>query len=579
MKDLKKNKGTKKETIGKVLTLFLGIICFLGITAAARQELPIFKAMIEAGGSIVWEGATRDAFQTTFAVVDATADRTITFPNSSGTVALNPAAGSWEFEGTTADAFETTLSVVDPTADRAVTIPNASGTVMLSTLATNGPDAASSVTGASNTLLWEGTGVDAHEIALDAANATADVIYRMADAAAGTYGLISSTLATNAPDVANSVTGGTNSLIFEGSGVDAFEHTIIGTNPTVGDQVWTMPDFAVAVTGSFMFSSLATNGPDIANSVTGGTNGMIFEGATANNFETTITPTDPTADRTITLPDQSGTVVTTPYVGDITTSADVTGGNAGAINQFIGVVRGKMVGLGTMANGTSNTVTVDIGDSETPATDWTAVDGDTTMSNDGTYYRQGTASLKMAVAATADATDGCTNTLASGDQDWTDDEALGMWIYTDKALDAGDLVLQIHDVTAEGGFTAVNFPAITANAWQWIELDVTLGNNNLKDVTTALSIVLSAAGAVQAAAGAFNVYFDFIVKWDVAEEETLGVAIVQDGVTSLVETAVGGTSLALYTDYFVHYQSGNDAIVIMSDQSGAGKAGVAWVNY
>ena len=36
-----------------------------------------------------------------------------------------------------------------------------------------------------------------------------------------------------------------------------------------------------------------------------------FEGSTANDFETTLTVTDPTADRTITLPDNTGTVITT----------------------------------------------------------------------------------------------------------------------------------------------------------------------------------------------------------------------------------------------------------------------------
>jgi len=35
------------------------------------------------------------------------------------------------FEGSTADAFETTLTVVDPTADRTITLPNTSGTVVL----------------------------------------------------------------------------------------------------------------------------------------------------------------------------------------------------------------------------------------------------------------------------------------------------------------------------------------------------------------------------------------------------------------------------------------------------------------
>jgi hypothetical protein len=40
------------------------------------------------------------------------------------------AAGSLVFEGSTADGFETTLAVVDPTADRTVTLPNVTGTVV-----------------------------------------------------------------------------------------------------------------------------------------------------------------------------------------------------------------------------------------------------------------------------------------------------------------------------------------------------------------------------------------------------------------------------------------------------------------
>lgn len=39
------------------------------------------------------------------------------------------------FEGATADAYETTLTVTDPTADRTITLPNATGNVVLDTLA------------------------------------------------------------------------------------------------------------------------------------------------------------------------------------------------------------------------------------------------------------------------------------------------------------------------------------------------------------------------------------------------------------------------------------------------------------
>lgn len=44
-------------------------------------------------------------------------------------------AGSLVFEGATADGFETTLAVTDPTADRTITLPNATGTVGLLSLA------------------------------------------------------------------------------------------------------------------------------------------------------------------------------------------------------------------------------------------------------------------------------------------------------------------------------------------------------------------------------------------------------------------------------------------------------------
>ena len=41
------------------------------------------------------------------------------------------------------------------------------------------------------------------------------------------------------------------------------------------------------------------------------TENIIFEGATADTYETTLTVTDPTADRTITFGDETGTVLTT----------------------------------------------------------------------------------------------------------------------------------------------------------------------------------------------------------------------------------------------------------------------------
>ena len=64
---------------------------------------------------------------------------------------------------------------------------------------------------------------------------------------------------------------------------------------------------------------------------------IIFEGATDDAHETKLTVTDPTADRTITLPNVSGTVVTTGDTGTVTSAmiADSTIVNADIANATI----------------------------------------------------------------------------------------------------------------------------------------------------------------------------------------------------------------------------------------------------
>ena len=87
------------------------------------------------GTSIVFEGATANDFETTLLVTDPTADRTITFPDATGTVITTgnlsdlTFSSSIVFEGATANEFETTIAVVDPTADRTITFPDVTGTV------------------------------------------------------------------------------------------------------------------------------------------------------------------------------------------------------------------------------------------------------------------------------------------------------------------------------------------------------------------------------------------------------------------------------------------------------------------
>lgn len=94
-----------------------------------------------------------------------------------------------------------------------------------------------------------------------------------------------------------------SSAVFEGSTADAYETTLDVVDPTA-DNTFRLPD----ASGYALYTSLATNKADAANSVWGVSNGLVFEGATADGFETTVSPVDPTADRTISLPNGTGSV-------------------------------------------------------------------------------------------------------------------------------------------------------------------------------------------------------------------------------------------------------------------------------
>ena len=79
----------------------------------------------------------------------------------------------------------------------------------------------------------------------------------------------------------------------------------------------TAPTVALDVTGAARITGdLTVQGTTttIDSTTIAITESFVFEGATANDYETTLTVVDPTADRTLTLPDATGTVATQGYV-------------------------------------------------------------------------------------------------------------------------------------------------------------------------------------------------------------------------------------------------------------------------
>ena len=76
----------------------------------------------------------------------------------------------------------------------------------------------------------------------------------------------------------------------------------------------TLANGSVTIAGDLTVSGTQT----VVDTVTmNAQNAIVFEGATADANETTLTIVDPTADRTINLPNQSGTI---PVLGAVSTT-------------------------------------------------------------------------------------------------------------------------------------------------------------------------------------------------------------------------------------------------------------------
>lgn len=294
----------------------------------------------------------------------------------------------------------------------------------------------------------------------------------------------------------------------------------------------------------------------------------------------TNTPTNtPTAVSYTPVPIATGTPLAAKYAvlseqsqyleGSLLSGGDIilrqhAHGNARAINQFIGPVKQAGAVTGTMTNGTTESAVAYIDDS--PAGEWAGLDTDVVDSTDTTYYKVGSASLKLAFGAGATTWDGAEVDITN--DDLTVKESLGFWLYVSETTTTGDLVVRILDT-----LTPIDFqiPGVVPKKWHWIELDITPLASGFGNVTDKIQVLLTSQGATNHAA--FDVYLDGMRPWDSADEEALGFSLA--GESSLVcfsiATAAGTANtpalMAEHTDYIINYQTGNDVIVSIADNS------------
>jgi hypothetical protein len=301
-------------------------------TTVSDNNIKIDVSGSPAVTSLTFEGATDDSFETTLAVTDPTADRTVTLPNATGTVVLKDTtdtltnktltsptittpsittptitSGGIIFEGATADSFETTLAVTDATADRTITLPNVTGTVSLITASetlTNKQltsPVIAEIVGTGGILLNA-----VQDITLDAGGA--DIVLKDDGTEFGRFTNTSGEL------VIKSSSSATAALTLSGANVTAEGNLTVDGNLSVSGTTTTVDSSTINIQ-----------------------NAVVFEGGTDDSFETTLTTVDPTADRTISLPNATDTLVgkattdtltnktlTTPVIAEIDSNSSIT---------------------------------------------------------------------------------------------------------------------------------------------------------------------------------------------------------------------------------------------------------------
>ena len=371
-----------------------GVTGASGIIASATDVVEAITLMntevnaIKAGTSvfetkITFEGATDDAYETILAITDPTADRTITFPDASGTVVTTTAtqtltnktltsptiaggtfSGSFTgtqdltglvmsgasplvFEGATADAYETTLAFTDPTADRTITIPNATDTLV--------------------------------------GRATTD------------------TLTNKSLDLGtNTFTG---SLAEFNTALQSVSFVSLTGSETLTNKTLTSPTIAGGT-----FSGTFTGTQDLTGLVLSGATPLVFEGATDDSYETTLAFTDPTADRVITFFNATDTLVGKATTDTLTNKSVDFANNTltGSLSEWNTALQSNsfvsLTGSETLTNKTLTTPTITSGVLNTAVSGSAVLDEDTLSSNSATQLAT-QQSIKAYVDATITAQD------------------------------------------------------------------------------------------------------------------------------------------------------------------------------
>ena len=345
-----------------------------------NTELPEITtdAFIFPGGSMIFEGATSDDFETTLAITDPTADRTFTFPDATSSVLVREATQTLTNKTLTTptitsgvlntsvsgSAFLDEDNMASDSATKAASQQSivAYADSIIGTLNINSDSGNISIgTGSETLTIAGGTGIDSVgsgnslTLNIDSTVATLTGTQTFTNKTLTSPTLTSAVLNTAvsgsavldednmASDSATKVatqqsikayvddsidadmdlvfaadSGGSLNIVMDSESLTLTGGTGITTSGSSNTVTFAIDSTIATLTGSETltnktFTSPTLNVHNFTGTQTGlgvGSGAIIFEGATTDNFETTLTVEDPTQDNTITLPNASGDIIT-----------------------------------------------------------------------------------------------------------------------------------------------------------------------------------------------------------------------------------------------------------------------------
>jgi hypothetical protein len=264
--------------------------------------------------------------------------------------------------------------------------------------------------------------------------------------------------------------------------------TIGSTSISLGGTATTFTGLSSLTSTTLVGTTIISGSADAANSIKIVSGNIVFEGSSANDFETTLTVTNPTADRTITFPDAAGTVV-------LLGSLSVAAGSGLTYNSGTGQFGTSSIPNAQLANSTVTvgSTAVALGASATTFTGLASITSTAVVTNDsGFRVRNNSDNTKILALDCSSISGSTTRTLVVPDSNGT----IATQAYVQAQITAEDL-----DITTDSGTIAIDLDSETLQLSGGTGIDTSASGNTVTVAVDSTIATESFATAIAVALG------------------------------------------------------------------------------